>query len=96
MNTVIIYKNRCYLSHSNLDVFFLRDHFKTETLVNALVKNLEQISVADIAGKRMFKFEKFRWYFWEPDFLCWECAEDYKHCPFLAPEIQAKYMMELA
>lgn len=96
METIIIYKNKCYVSHANLDVFFLKDNFKTETLVNALVKSMKQISVADIAGRKMFKFENFRWYFWEHDFMCWEDTETYRPCPELAPEVQAQYMMELS
>jgi hypothetical protein len=95
LETVIIFNNQCYLTKNNLDVFFLRDNFKTTLLVEALLRHAEKISVSDITGRKMYKFENFKWYFWEHDFLCWECAEDYRPCPELAPEIQREFMMGL-
>jgi hypothetical protein len=96
MNTrTVIYKNQCYLINTNFDVFFLRDNFKTEAMVEILLGGAMQISVADITGKQLYKFENNQWYFWEHDFMCWEAANSYHECPELAPEIQAQYMRGL-
>lgn len=95
METIIVYNNNYYTCNFDVDVFSLRDNFNTEVLVKALVSALKQISADTVAGKRIFKFENNKWYFWEADFSCWEDSTTYHPCPELAPEVQAKYMKEL-
>ena len=72
---------------SHYDVFFLRDNFKTDTTVEALIKSLKPFPMYSWLPKDVsrpiYKFENGKWYYFEKDFMIWECVSNYKPLPFL-------------
>ncbi|MBP7735045.1 MAG: hypothetical protein KA369_03640 [Spirochaetes bacterium] len=103
MDTIIFCNGKVYSKDigKEVDVFYLRDNLKTVKVVESFLKSmnllknieLDKLDFNKYAG--VYKFENNIWYFYEPDFKCWENSTEYKYHPELDPEIQAEYMKNL-
>jgi len=95
MKALVINNNQCYALHSNMDVHDLKNNFKTPAMLDVLFRTLEKVSVAECDTKRIYKYEDGKWYFLEPSFKVWECANDYVPQPHLDAEVQYELMKRM-